>query len=57
MNAGWVKNRGKFLRRILNTLKVEEKELASKGIIINFEGARNEIQKLLDEVGKIQADQ
>jgi hypothetical protein len=57
MNSDWVKRRGKSLHRIWHSLKTEEKELAAKGIIISFENAKNEIQKLLDEVEKIQADE
>jgi hypothetical protein len=56
MHEDWVKRRGKFIRRVLNTLQVEERELASKGIIIGFENARNELHKLLYEVGEIQPD-
>ena len=56
MHADWVKNRSKFLRRIINTLKTEEKELASKGIMISFEDARNELLKLLADVGRLLGD-
>ena len=57
MHADWVKRRGKTLRRIWHSLKTEENELASKGITISYENAKNEIQKLLDEVEKIKADE
>jgi len=57
MHADWVKRRVKVFRRILNSLKSEEQDFKSKGVIVNFENVRNEIQKILDEVGKIPIDE
>jgi len=57
MHADWVKRRVKVFRRILNSLKSEEQDFKSKGVIVNFENVRNEIQKILDEVEKIPIDE
>ena len=41
----WIK-----ILQFLNSIKSEEQDFKAKGIIVNFENVRNEIQKILDEV-------
>ena len=56
MKYDWVKKRRKVLRNIWHSLKIEEKELASKGIIISYANAQQELEKLMPEIDKIPVD-
>jgi hypothetical protein len=56
MKYDWVKKRRKVLRNIWHSLKIEEKELASKGIFISYANAQQELEKLMPEIEKIPVD-
>jgi hypothetical protein len=56
MKYDWVKKRRKVLRNIWHSLKIEEKELASKGIFVSYAQAQQELEKLTLEIEKIPVD-
>ena len=56
MKYDWVKKRRKVLRNIWHSLKIEEKELASRGIFVSYANAQQELEKLTVEIDKIPVD-